>query len=254
MKEYHYLLKPIILHRADRLRKAILCFIHCPNHSGALLPELFLHPTELEYFQTLKHERRKKSYLLGRLAAKKAIGELAERKDLSSIHIQSGIFTQPIITSPVLQNVQVSIAHSEDYGVAIAFPEEHPMGIDIEEVDEEKKDVLAEQLTESEKQMIKVTDGTDIEKMTVLWTVKEAISKILKTGLMTPLAVYELSKIEKEGAHTYKSFYTNFGQYKAVSYVLHGFAYTLAYPKNTEIDFTATQIDDWLERGTKSII
>lgn len=248
MTEYPYLLKQVNLHRSDRKRKAYISLIHCPNESETLLPEVFLHHKEMEYFQSLRHEKRKKSYLMGRLAAKIAIGELTERKDLSSIHILSGIFTQPIINSPYIQNVQVSIAHSEDYGFAIAFPEEHPMGIDIEEVDEERIDVLAEQMTDSEKQMMKKIEGTDIEKMTVLWTVKEAISKILKTGLMTPLSVYELSKIEKEDTHSYKSFYTNFGQYKAISYVLHGFVYTLAYPKNTEIDFKATDIEQWLKR------
>jgi len=87
----------------------------------------YLHPEELKLFQTMKHERRQHSYLLGRFCAKMALAQQSDNQQYKQFHIDSGIFKQPIVRTDQLKNWQVSISHCDELGAAIAFPEEHPI-------------------------------------------------------------------------------------------------------------------------------
>ncbi|MDY0409869.1 hypothetical protein ACFFIS_06515 [Virgibacillus soli] len=59
------------LNRKGQILNAHLCLVHCSEGSSALEVDSVLHTSELAYYYTtLKHEQRKKSFLLGRLAAK----------------------------------------------------------------------------------------------------------------------------------------------------------------------------------------
>ncbi|HEY8464333.1 MAG TPA: 4'-phosphopantetheinyl transferase superfamily protein [Bacillota bacterium] len=193
-----------------------------------------LDPKEQQYYETLKFEKRIKSYLTGRLAAKKAIAALTGNNNLAKIAIQRGIFTQPIATCEGQPNIQVSISHCEDFGAAIAFPEAHPMGIDLEKIAIKQNQVIEREVTEAEINLIK-TFPVPYEKMlTLLWTAKEALSKVLKTGLMTPFQIYEIAKIDLHPNYLLCT-YKNFAQYKAMSFFLGKYSCSLTYPMKTEL-------------------
>lgn len=221
--------------RPENTLKAILCccFLSCMTDYHELIQ--YLHVQERNYYDTLRFEKRIRSYLMGRFVAKQAVAALTGEKDVTNIYIQPGIFTQPIVVSKA-RNIQVSITHGDDIGAALAFPEVHPLGIDLEKVNLDKREVLERQMTASEKERIQGLPITYDIGLTLLWTVKEGLSKILKTGLMTPFEIFEVSKIELR-AHHVMCFYKNFAQYKAISFTVGGYMCSMVCPMKTEMGF-----------------
>lgn len=152
----------------------------------------YLTSKEHSKLQTFPVKTRKHQFLLGRFCAKTSLVE-ALGGNFYDYEIMSGVFNQPIVSAPVGCNQQVSIAHSEDLGVAITFDQAHPMGIDVEVTDPSKIHVIASQMTEKELEILNSLDRQ--LGLTVAWTVKEALSKVLKCGLMTPFKVLEIAGI-----------------------------------------------------------
>lgn len=68
----------------------------------------------------------------------------------------------------------------------------------------------------------------------VFWTVKEALSKALRTGFMSPLEIYELESMKIE-ARCWISEFKNFSQYQGRSFFLGHLIYSLVYPKNINL-------------------
>lgn len=197
--------------------------------------ERFLHPDEIEYFKTLKYPKRQKSYLLGRYCAKNAVSSYTLEKNLTRILLKDGVFGQPLVCYANQPNIQISITHCENFGAAIAFPELHPLSIDIEKIRPEKKEVIESKLTEDEKKMVNELSCYDSAFLTIFWSAKEALSKILKCGLMTPFHIFELKRFEKRADYII-GFYKNFSQYKSISFEVSSYICTLTCPKKTEID------------------
>jgi 4'-phosphopantetheinyl transferase EntD len=225
----------LTLIRPNETFKAGLCLCEFPMFAHYEGIVGFLHQQEQKYYETLKFEKRIKSYLIGRLTAKKAIASLVGDDNLAKILIQAGIFTQPIATYEGKQNIQVSISHCDDFGASIAFPEAHPMGIDIEQINIKQNEAIEREVTESEIKLIKGLPFSYEVMLTFLWTVKEALSKVLKTGLMTPFKIYEVDKIEVQ--HGYMlSTYKNFAQYKVISFIIGDYICSITYPMKTELN------------------
>lgn len=157
----------------------------------------FLSEKESIYFETLKINKRKQSYLLGRMAAKRSLGVLMDITDYQSIEIGYGIFQFPVVRHPYFHNVQVSISHCDNIGIGLAFFEEHPMGIDIEKIDASRIDAFKTYIDEEELSLFIDCDLSIIEICTVIWTIKESLSKILKTGLMIDFHALKIKSIQK---------------------------------------------------------
>ena len=70
----------------------------------------------------------------------------------------------------------------------------------------------------------------------MLWTAKEALSKILKTGMMVPFELYETTTI---AATPYGlSFeFKNFAQYKAEIFFEMPYCFAMAYPKKSRLNY-----------------
>ena len=220
--------------RPEGTVQSSLCFFSLPSSYPFQEIACVLHPEEMAYYKTLKFEKRQRSYLIGRYAAKQAIAALNEETDLRDILIEQGIFNQPIVRHAFNRNVQVSITHCENVGAAVAFPEAFPMGIDIERINTDHRSVFESQMTKKEKELFKTDFCTYEEFITTVWTVKEALSKILKTGLTTPFHLFEVSKIKKNASNTLLEF-ENFGQYQALSLNLGRYVCSLVYAKNTQV-------------------
>jgi phosphopantetheinyl transferase len=232
----------LTLIRPNKTLKAGLCLCEFSIFTNYEKIADLLHPQEQKYYETLKFNKRIKSYLFGRLAAKKAIGTLVGDDNLTKILIQAGIFTQPIVTYEDKQNIQVSISHSEDFSVAIAFPEMHPMGIDIERMNIEQNEAIERETTESEIKLIRKTPFSYEKMLTVLWTVKEALSKVLKTGLMTPFKIYEVDKAEVQDGYILSN-YKNFAQYKAISFTISDYICSITLPMKTNLSIDIRSIN-----------
>src|SRR5690606_12688813 len=103
-----------------------------------------LHPNEKSCYQKFKHPSKNWTYVAGRIAAKTAISQLLETKvALNSFSIEAGVFEFPVVKNLPYSNIQVSISHCNERAVSLAFPEEHPMGIDVENVDNRHKEILS---------------------------------------------------------------------------------------------------------------
>lgn len=198
------------------------------------LSKQFLSPDEQAYYRTLVYDRRKQGYLLGRYCAKLAISRLHKLSDLTKIGIANGVFQQPLIHSSCVNNTTISYSHCNEICIALAFPEACPMGIDVEEISDHSASVLKELLTEDEKSLLSSING--IRKnatFTMLWTIKEAISKALRTGLTAPFNIFSIKDLRYHHGSWINEF-DNFAQYRAVSFFLGNHACSVVYPKQFE--------------------
>lgn len=180
--------------------------------------------------------------MLGRFAAKQALSKIIGEQQLDCIHIASGMFNQPVVVHPKCGNLQVSITHNGCVGAAVAFSEAAPIGIDLEKIPA-KFDVLAAQMTVAEKTIIRELPYSESTSYTILWTAKEALSKILRTGVTVPFHLLEVSDLKGRHGGTL-GLYTNFPQYAVYSFVLKSRVCSISYPKLTELR-TETLVD-WL--------
>lgn len=195
-----------------------------------------LHTDEKAYADTLKFDRRKHSYLLGRTSAKLALQQLIKEQSADSIFIDYGVFQFPVVKYVQNLNLQASISHCDNIGLALIYPEEHPLGIDIEKVEPKIIETLDRQLTDKEKELLTKKNLFTDSGHTLLWTAKEALSKIFRTGLMMEFKTLEIDAITLQDG-IYESTYTNCGQYKAFSCILDDYVCSIVLPKNTTVNF-----------------
>lgn len=192
-----------------------------------------LSSSEKREYEEIKTENRRREYVLGHYAEKNAVSILLNStKDLREIEIKHGVLGQPIVAG--CGNIQVSLSHNKEYVVAVAFEERYTCGIDIENIDESNREVILHHLTKDEKTLFK---KSSLLEYTVLWTAKEAISKVLKTGLTTELFIYEINSLQRDEKY-YRGEYKHFGQYSFVSTKIDDNVLTLAYPQKSEIFLT----------------
>lgn len=224
----------IIFNHEQKQIQTNICFCHIDHVPSQALANSILHPHELSYYKNLKHDKRKISYFLGRFSAKNAINSLYQHEFLNDILIDYGVFGQPLLTDPNISNINISITHSDKFGVSIAFPTIYTFGIDIEKYELKKTKVLEAQMTQHEIDLIHNMTYSYNASLISFWTIKEALSKALKTGLSTPAYIYEIDKIITNPDHIHGA-YKNFPQYHFLSILLREYAFSLVYPSNMEI-------------------
>lgn len=235
----------ISMYRAEKTFFANICIASFPYQTLSDTAINFLHPDEFQYYKDLSQERRKYSYLLGRYCAKKVLAREPFKLRPTYSFIKPGIFNQPIIISPDNCNVQVCMSHCNTLGAAIAYPEEHPMGIDIEPINNKNVLLLKEQMTMDEMNTISSFIEDKSHYLTLLWTVKEALSKVIKTGLMIPFKILEVSTMSFDNECFYSKF-KNFHQYKASSFILEDTFISIVYPEKTKIHLNLNDIKNSL--------
>ena len=194
-----------------------------------------LHPKEKMVYQTFQYDRRKVSYLLGRFSAKRALIGLRGMTVWESIWIDSGVFEFPVVRCPTLQNTQVSISHCDSIGMSIAFEEAHPMGIDLEKVNDKHNHVIQGQLTDKERFLLKDAHLDNARGYTILWSVKESLTKVIKTGMMMDFSLAEVDTIAVEDQLCTSTF-VHFGQYKTISCPCGEYVVSITLPKRSHID------------------
>jgi len=195
----------------------------------------FLRASELTYFRQLKSTIRQRQYFLGRQVGKEAISLYLNERNLNGIEISSGVFHQPFVRYRSIDTPALTLSHSADFAVAIAHEPGHIMGIDVEQIDSGKTDVFTRSLTEHEKSLARLTPCEQNLVCNVMWTIKEALSKAIKCGMTIPLEILEVEKLRREGDGSFLAYFKHFGQYKACSWLVPGFALSIALPKRTDL-------------------
>ncbi len=194
-----------------------------------------LHPEEKHHYHQLKFDRQKRAYLLGRVAAKRAIRALAPQVASPDIFIDAGVFGFPVVRSRFLENVQVSISHTDEIGLALAYPEAHPLAIDTERVDAERITSVASALDEQEHRLLRSLPLPYPVGLTLLWTAKESLTKVLRTGLTLDLKLAMVESLVRED-NVWVGRFGNFGQYKSLSLITSDRVCSMVLPEKTSVD------------------
>ena len=203
-------------------------------------PDALLSASELLRYGALRFARKRQGFLLGRLAAKRALGALLAETDLRNIEIQSGVFGQPLVHHPRAAGVEVTLSHSHGLGVALAYPSVFPMGVDLETVAADASaTILGElQISDAEKAWLAGQAGQalgDAAACGVLWTAREALGKSMKTGLNCPLGILALGPLEAVGATACAGQYVNFPQSRCLSQAFDARVLSIAMPMAVEM-------------------
>src|ERR1700682_155407 len=205
----------------------------------------YLHPTELAYFRGLEFARRRQAYLLGRIAAKRAIARCTSLDDPTAFEVKNGIFGQPLVVSALCPGIETSISHAAEYGLAVAFPTGHALGLDIEACGRTVPDIVRGQMTDSELQATRPLAADETTALAVLWTAKEALSKILKCGLTVPFSILAIETASMVNG-TVVCRFKNFTQYRSLTWLAGDFAVSLVTPWKTDVTFDPQFLNRWL--------
>ncbi|MCF3941533.1 4'-phosphopantetheinyl transferase superfamily protein [Oceanobacillus alkalisoli] len=167
--------------------------------------------SDLNIYRTKRRIEASKSLYLAKESIMEFLG--FGIREIRNISLLKGVFGQPVIVNNNNSsiNIGISITHTEKTIGVLLFDQRHPMGIDVENKTSTDSEFLEPYFTDFEKRMIKNSGGTLSKE--ILFSAKESLSKILKTGLTSPLQIYEISKYYKQGDTIYL-FYKNFVQYK----------------------------------------
>jgi 4'-phosphopantetheinyl transferase len=192
--------------------------------------ETFLHPRELDYFLTLPTERRRRSYLLGRHAAKQALTARAGMDDSTGIEIVAGVFQQPIVRPGLPEPIGITITHSGRLACAVAFPEQHPMAIDVEDEDPDRTATMASQILPEEFDRARAAWQPGAPHAMRIWTAKEALSKVLRCGLTVPFPLLAVTNLVQAQGSVGGEF-EHFRQYRFETWQIGPTVMTLVVPR-----------------------
>nr|WP_281069384.1 4'-phosphopantetheinyl transferase superfamily protein [Paenibacillus shirakamiensis] len=105
------------------------------------------------------------------------------------------------------------------------------MGIDIERVDVKKEKTLMQYFSESEKKSLLQICESRCRSMTVGWTIKESISKAIKTGFTVPMELFEIKSVAAEASY-FKAEFVHFSVYQSLIFFIEDFVCSITYPRN----------------------
>jgi 4'-phosphopantetheinyl transferase len=218
--------------------------------------ETVLGPSELAYFQGLQYARRQSSYLLGRLAVKRALSELLKEPRLEQLEIVPGVFRQPILVCPAPARPEISLAHAQGVAVGVACQPGHPVGVDLELLEAERQAIFPQVFQRDELAMFTAFGMEESSAGFRLWTIKEALSKVLRCGLTAPFEILRPKAIQPPApgfpAQSYEVQFEHFSQYKAHSWILGGYALALVIPRNTRLGWVAVDgLGQYLEAAKR---
>ncbi len=133
---------------------------------------------ERAFFETLRFPKRRTEWLGGRLALKQLTADACHAADLNQIEVLPQESGKPVLlVGGEPAPLAFSITHSCGYAVAAVSAQADFLGIDLEKI-EHRSDAWANGFFHPSE----LTEGTD-SFLTALWTQKEALVKLLGTGL-----------------------------------------------------------------------
>ncbi|MEK4042686.1 4'-phosphopantetheinyl transferase superfamily protein [Paenibacillus sp. FSL H8-0048] len=206
-----------------------LSVVSLPPEDG---PLDYLSAAEKEQYFGFQYPRRRNSYLLGKLAAKMAAA--GEEDDLAGIQIEHGILCQPIVSGSTRR---ITITHCDGLGAAVDYDPRLMAGVDIELVDEKAVEGIRRITSKQEEELIKESGPLLAlpNFLTLLWTAKEAMSKVIQTGFTVPTELFEVKSCSRSGRGAISQF-KNFTQFKAISVLREEYVFTIVLPAKAMTD------------------
>ena len=232
-------LQTLMLRRGADERRAVFAMLEADAlRSPGALPGAMLSDAEQAQFARLRFAPKQQSFLLGRLAAKRALGELLGELDLRTIEIYNGVFGQPLVRHARAGGIDVTVSHSHGMAVALAYPAEWPAGIDLEMVPAQSVDTVLGELGISAAERAWLDAGT-VDRATacgMLWSAREALGKSMKIGLNCPLGILALGEIAAAGSAAWAGTYIHFPQSRCWSCSSDGRVLSIAAPGEIMFD------------------
>ncbi len=189
-------------------------------------PQKILTDSELQKYYSFKSQSAAKSFFLGRYCAKYAYSIASNcHTSLNKINIVNGIFGQPFFEG--LPGFSTSISHCNNEGAAIVFEQKYLMGIDI--------------CSSEDAESIFLTFGKKDTNLALAWTMQEALSKAISTGITVPLEILSPHNIRKIYNQTFQSEYANFPQYQSIAWINDTHIMAICYPKNLVLNKVFTK-------------
>ncbi|OMF96017.1 4'-phosphopantetheinyl transferase superfamily protein [Paenibacillus sp. FSL R7-0273] len=217
---------------------------------AALPPEAaaadYLSLSEQAEYARFQYPRRRCSYLLGKLSAKLALA--GEADDLSAIAIEHGIMNQPVVSG---SSRKITVTHCDSLGAALAFDQRLLAGVDIELISEQARDALR-RITSVEEERLSSGPQQDMGQtafLTLLWTAKEAMSKVLLTGFTVATELFEVKTLERRKYGVVGRF-CNFPQFLSLSVLREEYIFSMVLPAKA---FAPGEEDRLLERIHNSL-
>ncbi len=184
--------------------------VFLPADEGTLswCADYVLAPVEIQHYDSLTALARKREWLLGRIAAKESVRQLANR--LFSTGLCSAdvvIFTnddgKPFVGNIVVNGNHwqpcISISHKDGIAIALAVSPDsaQAVGIDLETISPREQGFESLVLTEQERSRFnnKLTTERDIF-LAEAWSAKEAAGKALGTGLAANPQNFEITDFD----------------------------------------------------------
>jgi phosphopantetheinyl transferase len=158
--------------------------------------KIYLHYSELQELATYEFELKRHSFLLGRFAAKQALLQYVEKLSLKPCHflIQNRSDGTPFVYQ---KNVNLTLSHSHNIGIACVSMPTLQLGIDIEfktHFDSMDLDHNFFSLEEYGQIFNKSLLPESVIKC-ILWSAKEALVKYLKVGLSVDFNILSIDTV-----------------------------------------------------------
>jgi len=123
-----------------------------------------LNTISTEEYNSIRTTKRKKEYLVARLALKKILG--------CEVNIQHHPSGQPYVSS----EMHISITHSGCW-LAVIVNQTHEVGIDIEVTTEKIRKLYTRFM--SHREQAEFNNGENLQQLHLIWSAKEALYKII---------------------------------------------------------------------------
>lgn len=137
---------------------------------------------EKNNIQEMKNKKRKASRIAGRLAVRKALAvfnpPICNDHRSKPVEILNNIHGMPFLTQH--KNLHVSISHAGS--LAVALVSTRKIGVDLEKIENRPKSFTQCFFKHSEQEWINKTKSNQHIRSSILWTRKEAVSKLLGVG------------------------------------------------------------------------
>lgn len=173
--------------------------------------EEWLGPAERLVQRTLKFEKRRNDWRLGRWTAKCAIacwpGQSGKIQKLSDIEILAADDGAPEVT--VLGKpapIHLSISHREGVGCALITTPEFLPGCDLEMVEPRTLEFISDFFTSRENKLVsEIPPGEQPLIANLIWSAKESAMKLLREGLRLDTCNVKVSFPDQTGINGWKS-------------------------------------------------
>ncbi|MDR2782184.1 MAG: 4'-phosphopantetheinyl transferase superfamily protein [Holosporaceae bacterium] len=175
---------------------------------------------ELDKLSSIKLEKIRKQYCLGRILTKKALSSFVGDFAFNNVSVLNEESGCPIIKC---SDYATSITHTNETVASLVFKRKFSFGIDIESLREKARNALRSIIVDEES----IPD--DLENITIAWTLKESLSKALKTGFRLPFSELELSFFsQKENVFTCS--YKKHPEFSGIAIFHNNKSFALTYP------------------------